>query len=748
MRGCRRFRIRKPPGRPQQDKQQRQTEAVERAAAQVYRPSPPLSPQAFDSPRSLRKSPPLRARPRSTPPIAEIAARQSELDAPPPRAMPAQRRRARADCAPSMRRRPPCRPRLARPARTSPRWNGTCSRSRARSRRCSVPTDRAVDRRVPQRTCRNPRRHHRGDAAPRDRIDRERNPLAVAPHRRHPPERHRRARRSAGIERALSEIREVLRSLKPAEQLAGYDEAIRNLGAKLDLILRANDDPSTVHQLEGAIAALRSHRLQRRLQRRAGAAVRRRADAVVQGRPARPRRRQQRFLAALEQRIAALTSTLESRERPQSAATIPNSSKARCARCPTASTACRSATTARPPSPISNSACPTCSNGWKPPATIALAQSRPGRGRPAGHPAPSRKPACDALPRSPRARRNVARASRAPSRTAEPGRYRQARTDRHPLQPDRRPTATPRIRSSRSQHARPCGRPPGDDRRRSARGALRSRPPLAPGSNRRAAWPAPSPDTAAAGIAAIRRRSPSRNRPIPPRRRTRISPPRRANSMPPRRRPQLRRRRTAIRRARSAKSWSRMLPRRASRSNPICRRIIRSSRARGRAGGRLAIGAHRGFRKRHQRNSRGQERARQHVELHRRRPPRRPGRRRRASHTGRSGQGRESQRPRTLPRCGEAWRKARRESAVDHHLQDPLAAGRRERGRDRARHLQDGDDAARRRQFAAIAGRGEFERAACAPAAATRRQGTGQQPAAAPAPAPSMTSPTPIGRQS
>src|ERR1700680_4045504 len=50
----------------------------------------------------------------------------------------------------------------------------------------------------------------------------------------------------AGIERALSEIREVLRSLTPAEQLAGYDDAIRNLGAKLDLILRANDDPSTV----------------------------------------------------------------------------------------------------------------------------------------------------------------------------------------------------------------------------------------------------------------------------------------------------------------------------------------------------------------------------------------------------------------------------------------------------------------------------------------------------------------------
>ena len=52
-----------------QDKQ-RQTEMVERAAAQVYRPSPPLSPASLDFA------------------IAEIAARQNELDGPPPRQMP------------------------------------------------------------------------------------------------------------------------------------------------------------------------------------------------------------------------------------------------------------------------------------------------------------------------------------------------------------------------------------------------------------------------------------------------------------------------------------------------------------------------------------------------------------------------------------------------------------------------------------------------------------------------------------
>src|ERR1700761_6138487 len=44
----------------------------------------------------------------------------------------------------------------------------------------------------------------------------------------------------------------------PAEQLAGYDEEFRNLGPKLDMILRANDDPGTVQQLESAISALRA----------------------------------------------------------------------------------------------------------------------------------------------------------------------------------------------------------------------------------------------------------------------------------------------------------------------------------------------------------------------------------------------------------------------------------------------------------------------------------------------------------
>src|SRR5437762_2060067 len=120
----------------------------------------------------------------------------------------------------------------------------------------------------------------------------------------------------AGIERALSEIREVLHSLKPAEQLTGYDEAIRNLGAKLDLILRSNDDPSTVQQLEGAIVALRgivSNVASNDALARLSEDVHTLSAKVDQ---------LSRFdgtgdaFGMLEQRLAALTSTLETRQPP------------------------------------------------------------------------------------------------------------------------------------------------------------------------------------------------------------------------------------------------------------------------------------------------------------------------------------------------------------------------------------------------------------------------------------------------
>jgi localization factor PodJL len=118
----------------------------------------------------------------------------------------------------------------------------------------------------------------------------------------------------AGIERALNEIRQALRSLTPAEQLAGYDEAIRNLGAKLDMILRASNDPSTIHQLEGAITALRSivsNVASNDALARLSEDVRilsSKVDLVTRSDG------QGETFAVLEQRIAALTSSLESRE--------------------------------------------------------------------------------------------------------------------------------------------------------------------------------------------------------------------------------------------------------------------------------------------------------------------------------------------------------------------------------------------------------------------------------------------------
>jgi localization factor PodJL len=118
----------------------------------------------------------------------------------------------------------------------------------------------------------------------------------------------------AGVERALGEIRDTLRSLTPAEQLAGFDEAIRNLGGKIDLIVRSSDDPNTLQQLEGAITALRAivsnvasndtlGRLSQDLH-----ALSSKVDQLAQSGGD--------SFAALEKRIAELTTTLESRERP------------------------------------------------------------------------------------------------------------------------------------------------------------------------------------------------------------------------------------------------------------------------------------------------------------------------------------------------------------------------------------------------------------------------------------------------
>ena len=187
------------------------------------------------------------------------------------------------------------------------------------------------------------------------------------------------------------------------------------------------------------------------------------------------------------------------------------------------------------------------------------------------------------------------------------------------------------------------------------------------------------------------RRSRSRNCPIPPRHEAHFAAaPREFHAAQPQRR-----RRRDRRRARSAKFWSRMPRHRAPRSRRSCRPIIRSSRERGRPDGRPRRRSGSPLPKTPSAKSRpATPEPATAVELHCRRAPRRAGRRRRPA----PDQGR-AQAAKAARGCGEAAPKAaERQGAVDDHLQDSLAAGRRERRRDRARHLQDGDDAARQRQ--------------------------------------------------
>ncbi len=272
---------------------QRQAEMVERAAAQVYRPSPPLSPASLDFA------------------IAEIAARQNELDSVPPRQMPPRSAPPIAPAAPPMtatRRRP------RRQARIFRRSSVISSRSRARSRPCSVPI--SIEQSIAAfRSELAEIRHAITEAMPRRAIESIENEIRSLSRRIDD------TRQSgidgqalAGIERALGEIREVLRSLTPAEQLAGYDEAIRNLGAKLDLILRANDDPrrSTSSKAPSPRSAPSSPMSPPTMRWRGSAMTCTSLSSKVD-QLARSDGHADSF-AMLEQRIAALTSSLESRE--------------------------------------------------------------------------------------------------------------------------------------------------------------------------------------------------------------------------------------------------------------------------------------------------------------------------------------------------------------------------------------------------------------------------------------------------
>jgi localization factor PodJL len=267
---------------------QRQTEAVERAAAQVYRPSPPLNPGTLDFA------------------IAEITARQSELDNFSPRPMPP-------------RSAPPVAPVMAPPAPSGPDFSGLekhllkiTSQIEALQRPDNIEQSIAGFR-----SELNEIRHAITEAMPRRAIESIENEIRSLSRRIDD------SRQSgiddqvlANIERALNEIHQTLRSMTPAEQLAGYDDAIRNLSAKLDMIVRSSDDPGTIRQLEDAIAALRSivsNVASTDALTRLSEDVHTLSAKVDQF--ARSEGRGDSF-AVLEQRIAALTSSLEGRERP------------------------------------------------------------------------------------------------------------------------------------------------------------------------------------------------------------------------------------------------------------------------------------------------------------------------------------------------------------------------------------------------------------------------------------------------
>jgi localization factor PodJL len=242
-----------------QNRQQRQSESVERAASQVY-PAQAYPPQAQSQPQAqqqpaYRSSPPLS--PNSLDfAIAEIAARQNELDGPPPRAVPP---RNAPPIAPAMT--PATAPAMTPPPAPPPGPDFSALERHLFKITSQIEALQRPDIEQSISAFRNELGEIRTaitEAMPRRAIDSIENEIRSLS-RRIDDTRHNGIDDTAlaGIERALAEIRDVLHSLKPAEQLAGFDDAIRNLGAKLDTILRANDDPGTVHQLESAIAALR-----------------------------------------------------------------------------------------------------------------------------------------------------------------------------------------------------------------------------------------------------------------------------------------------------------------------------------------------------------------------------------------------------------------------------------------------------------------------------------------------------------
>jgi localization factor PodJL len=275
--------------------QQPRIDMVERAANQVYSASPPIDPFSLDFA------------------IAEIAARQGELDGT-PRMAP--------------RNTPPIAPSFAQPPYAQP----------AMPPQSFMPDMSGLERQLFQITTkidalqRPDNNIEQSIAAFRGELAEIRNVITEAMPRRAIESIENEIRelgrriddnRHSGIdgdvlanlERALADIHKTLTTLTPAEQLAGFDEAIRNLGGKIDLIVRSSNDPGTMEQLQGAITALRAivsnvasnealGRLSDDLQTLSS-----KVDQLA-------RADNSDSFAALEARIMTLTAALENRERP------------------------------------------------------------------------------------------------------------------------------------------------------------------------------------------------------------------------------------------------------------------------------------------------------------------------------------------------------------------------------------------------------------------------------------------------
>jgi localization factor PodJL len=287
--------ISEPTYRPAPPPQQPRIDMVERAANQVYSASPPIDPFSLDFA------------------IAEIAARQGELDGT-PRMAP----RNAPPIAPSF-----VQPPYAQPAAPPQSFMPDMSGLERQLFQITTKIDalQRPDNNIEQsiaafRSELAEIRHVITEAMPRRAIESIENEIRELG-RRIDDNRHSGIDGDvlANLERALADIHKTLTTLTPAEQLAGFDEAIRNLGGKIDLIVRSSNDPGTMEQLQGAIAALRAivsnvasnealGRLSDDLQTLSS-----KIDQLA-------RADNSDSFAALEARIMTLTAALENRERP------------------------------------------------------------------------------------------------------------------------------------------------------------------------------------------------------------------------------------------------------------------------------------------------------------------------------------------------------------------------------------------------------------------------------------------------